>query len=260
MIANGYFPALSLVTGLFEVGAAVWILGTFRRTKMHPKYPNMPLPKCGPVSLYAGILLLVLAGYQFLEIMVCAKPEETLLARIAFADVVWLPPVALMLLSVIVKGSNEPNALPVWAHRAIHGSLLMALGLAIWVVVFPDFVVGTVCSAVIATFHHGTPFHHVYGGTYELGLAGLIFGSAIALKGIEGSTEAARVAKNHLVDLQTGTWGFMIPSFIAQIAIKDLDPSLPSLMCHFAGILAIFLLRIGIRDRKYTESKRASAA
>jgi hypothetical protein len=41
-----------------------------------------------------------------------------------------------------------------------------------------------------------------------------------------------------------------MPAFITQIIWRDLDPSLPSLMCHYAIILAIFLVRASLREQR----------
>ena len=80
-MANGYLPALSVVTGVVELGFAVWLFRTQGRR-------DIRLPLVG--------LLLVLAGYQFIEVFACADPTNTFLARLGFVDVVWLPPLYLI--------------------------------------------------------------------------------------------------------------------------------------------------------------------
>ena len=221
---NGYLPALSIVTGLVEVGFAAWLLrGPGRRDILNP--------------LIA--LLVVLAGYQFLEVFACADPENTLIARIAFADVVWLPPLGLWLLFRCAAPDH------VGLRRLGLGLFAFGGALALWVLLWTDFVVGTVCSTVIATYRHGSAFHHIYGASYELQLAGMVFGASVALSRLDD-----RQARAHIADLQMGVLGFMVPAFITQIAWRGLDPSLPSIMCHYAIVLAAFLLRIGLRERR----------
>ena len=223
-MTNGYLPALSVATGVVEVLIAIWLLRRGGRAAIQR-------PVIG--------LLLVLAGYQFIEVFACADPENTFLARLGFADVVWLPPLGVWLLIQC--------AAPAHAGLRKLGLALFAFsgGLAAWVMVYDDFIVGTVCSTVIATYRHGSAFHHIYGASYELQLAGMVFGASVALSHLDD-----RLSRQHIADLQMGVVGFMVPAFITQIAWQGLEPSLPSIMCHYAIILAAFLARLGLRESR----------
>lgn len=221
---NGYSPWLSLGTGLFEIIAAVWILrGTGR---MGTRWR-------------VSALLTVLAGYQFAEIFICNNPSNQFLARLAFADVVWLPPIGLSL--VRYWSGAKAN----WTRVAEGLTWAGAGALSIWMLLDTSFVVGTVCQAVLATYEHGTPFHHLFGGYYELVLCAMIFGAAVGM-----SKQSNAVDRAHLADLQMGVVGFVIPAMLTQIVWKGLDPSLPSIMCHYALILAILLTRAGRREQR----------
>lgn len=223
-MANGYSPLLSLLTGGFEVVLAVWVLYSPGRRR---------------VRHLVAALLVVLAGYQFAEIYVCARPTDLFAARIAFCDVLWLPSLALSLLVELTGTRSRPIRL------AVAFSWLFALFICVWMLVDRTFVVGTVCSTVIASFKHGTFFEHVFGGYYELALGALIVGGAFAMVQVDDRTTRA-----HIADLQIGIVGFMVPAFLAQVILVDLDPALPSLMCHFALVLALFLWRLMLRERR----------
>lgn len=221
---TGYSPALSILTAAFEIALVVVALRSRgRRSVLRP---------------VAG-LLLVLAVYQLLEVAVCSRPDDLLLARLAFCDVVWLPPLGQWL---ILQCSPSP---PRWLHRVVIGFFVGAGLLCVWVLADSSFLVGTVCSTVFATYEHGTPFHHVYGVFYEVGMGGTIVGAAIAMV-----HTADQDGRRHLADLQLGILGFMIPALFTQLVWKELDPSLPSIMCHYALVLAVLLGRVIRRERR----------
>jgi len=221
---NGYSPALSLITAAAEILLAVVALRSDGRRRV-----------LRPVAA----LLFMLAGYQLIEALVCTRPEDLLFARLAFCDVVWLPPLG----QWVVLSCGPPA--PRWVRRIVGGFFAGGAVLCVWVLADQSFVVGTVCSTVFATYEHGTPFHHVYGAYYHVGLGGMIVGAAYAMV---HSTDAGD--RLNLADLQIGTLGFMVPALVTQLTWKAMDPSLPSIMCHYAVVLAAFMVRIILRERR----------
>jgi hypothetical protein len=222
-MVNGYSPILSLVTAAVEVAAGVWALRS---------------PGRAAVRWPVAALQFVLAGYQLAEVFICAHPEDTLLARLAFVDVVWLPPMALTLLLTLSGGAGL-------ARVGVRTAWGAAAGLAAWMAVDRSFVVGTVCQVVLATYEHGTPFHHLFGAFYELCLGGIVFGAAFALPRVADAIDRA-----HISDLQIGVLSFMVPAMLTQIVWDELDPSLPSIMCHYALLFAIMLIRMTRREAR----------
>ena len=221
---NGYSPLLSLATGGVEIILAIWVLYSPGRKR---------------VRQLVAALFIVLAGYQFAEVFVCSRPTDLLAARIAFCIVLWLPAIALSLMLEFTGTASKT------LKNAVRFCWLFSVFICVWILVDQSFVIGTVCSTVIATFYHDTLFEHVFGIYYELGLGGIIVGGALAMVRIED-----KIARAHIADLQIGVVGFMIPAFLAQVVIADIDPSLPSLMCHFAIVLAFFLWRLMMRERR----------
>lgn len=224
--ANGYSPLLSLLTGLFEVGVAVWALtGPGRIAVLRP----------------VAALLVCLAGYQFLEILVCNDPEAILFARLGFIDVVWLPPLGLWLVAVFHALDGRAS---VWPRRIALATFAIASGLSVWIAVDRTFVATTVCDVVIASYKHGSDWHHLYGALYELGLGGIVFGGIWQSANLDDP-----VLRRHAGELAAGTAAFMVLAMLTQIVGK-LDPSLPSLMCHYALILAVLLASTVRRERR----------
>ncbi len=180
-----------------------------------------------------ALLLFVLAGYQLIEVMACHQTTVPTWARLGYVDVVWLPPISLWLLLQYIQPAS---ALP---RRLVQFSFAFAAGLSVLVFVDPAFVTGTVCQAVIATFGHTSPWYNLYGGFYEVGLFGIVFGGIHALVTLRDPIDRA-----HTADLVMGTAAFMILAYLTQVAAhKLIEPSLPSLMCHYALVLAILLRR-----------------
>ena len=221
---NGYSPVLSILTAAFELSAAVWVL----------RQPGRPV-----VLRQIAVMLVVLAGYQLCEVYVCARPEDLFRSRLAFSVIAWLPPLGLSLLATYAAPVSA------WAKRGVQACYAYALLMCVVVFMDPEFVVSTVCKAMLATFYHGTWFEHAYGIWYETSLCAILIGAAVAMTRLTDKT-----ARQHSADLQIGLLGFIIPAFLTQIVWVDLDISIPSLMCHYAIILAFFLVRTTVRERR----------
>ena len=225
LLENGYSPLLSLFTAAFELGAAAWVLRLGLETRMR--------------NLLIG-LFVILAGYQLAEIWVCNAPEDAFRARVAFCDVTWLPVLGLELVALVAGLKSA-----FW-KGVLRFQWVLAAGLCVWMMVDQSFVIGTVCSTVVATYLHGTPFHNVFGGWYETLMFAIVIGAGVGMV----RSESPKVRAT-LLDFQIGILGFTIPAFLAQLIFKKLDPSLPSLMCHFALILAVFMVRIARRESRH---------
>ncbi len=219
-----YFPALALCTAFFELAAATWV---FRS----PGRANVLRP--------TGLILIFLAGYQLLEAYACGNPSMTLVGRLALADVIWLPPLGVWL---IIQLAAPDDGL---FRRFGKGLFGIAGGLAAFILLDDQFVRRTVCQAVIATYHTPGPVYMFYGGFYQFGLMAMIFGAA---KGMIRSDDPS--VRRHLGDIQMGTIGFVLPALITEVVVPQSSTSTPSVMCHFAVVLAVFLVRMTVRERR----------
>jgi len=229
---NGYMPWLSLATAAFESGAMGWVLRGPGRREI--------------VGLTA-MLLAILAGYQLTEVWVCSHPEQLLRSKVAMCVIVWLPSVGLSLMGQCGGGVAG------WARVLLRLCYVCCGALCVWVLLDQTLLTGTACSAVLATFHlDAEPLQYIYGGFYQAGLVALMLGGAVVMRGCDDPVRRA-----HVADLQMGVIAFVVPAFLTQFAWKSLDPSLPSLMCHYALLLAIFLLRLSLRERRHALASNA---
>jgi hypothetical protein len=187
----------------------------------------------------AGILFL-LAGYQFAEVAVCARPSAMILSRLAYLVITWLPPLGLWLAAVLAARGGKvlrPVSL---------GYFAAAGGLSVWILADPGLVSRSVCELVLARYFPAAPFDVVYAAFYQTGLLAVVFGSGLA---IASSDDA--VARKHLANLQMGVLGFMFPAMAVRLIVAGRGDMLPSVMCHFAVILAASLVGLVVRERRW---------
>ena len=219
-----YSPLLAIITGVFEFIAALFVFSCPGRKRI--LYPT-------------GVLLLIMAGYQFSEVAVCYNPGQLLFARIAFFDITWLPPLAMWLGLQLIATRKKWMAIIPLTYFAV------GLALAVWVMVDPNCVTKSVCEIVIARYITLNLFEIVYTIYYQSGILVLIFGTAVGM--VYG---ADIVLRKHLANLQVGILGLVLPSLAVRILVSDSSGITPSVMCHFAFILAVSLVFLVFRERR----------
>jgi hypothetical protein len=221
-----YSPLLALVTGLLEIGAGAWILISRSPGRRRILFP-------------VGLIFLLLAGYQFAEIAVCARPENKFLTQLAFLDITWLPPLGLWLGGQISAPRNR------WIRTAAWVNIALALGMSIWVLADPEAITKSVCQVVIARYFPSRMFDRAYGLFYQGALVLTIFAGAASMAALDDP-----VRRRHWANLQTGLLGFMLPALAVSLLSPEPDGLLPSVMCHFAIVLAASLYVLALRERR----------
>lgn len=222
-----YSPILALATASFEIAVAVW---TIRG------------PGDRPLVRITTAILVLLAGYQIAEVVICANlGNPGFLPRFAFLDVTWLPALGLTLIARV----HQPRSSTLFGiGRAITAA---AAGIAIWILLDGSFASASVCSAVYARYTHAMPRFLVYAIYYWLGLSGMLLLSAYAI--VTGTNDHR---KRLMSQIFLGTAGFVLPSIAVSYFVPTVAGALPSIMCHFALILAFFLARmVAIERRKH---------
>ena len=225
-----YSSTLALITGISELLLAVWaakhvIKNNGRRTVMIP----------------VVAMLIFLAGYQLIEVLVCGNTENLFWSRLAFADIIWLPPLGVWFISAIAWPKNrlikQLSMLP----------FLMAAGLTIWVLASKNaLIAGTVCQAVVAAYQTNDTFLAAYGIFYQLGMLAMM---TLGVLGLAQKNNPNHKDRQHLLDITIGTLLFTFLASMAERAFPDIAVgATPSVMCHFAISLAIGLARITARE------------
>ena len=62
------------------------------------------------------------------------------------------------------------------------------------------------------------------------------------------------IDRRHWANLQTGILGFMLPALAVSLLSPEPDGLLPSVMCHFAIVLAVSLYFLALRERRTTSA------
>jgi hypothetical protein len=230
-----YSPALAIATALFEITVALWaFVGSGEKF----------------IIRTTSLILVLLAGYQLTEVGICANTAAAgFLPRLAFIIVTWLPPLGLLL----IAGLHRPRS------RLMDGTattmLAAALAIVAWIAIDRSFVHASVCSAVFARYTSIMPRFMVYSGFYWAGLLGMILFS-----GYGARTCVDQHRRRMLRYVFMGTLAFVLPSLAVSWYVPPTEGALPSIMCHFALLLAISLTRMIYVERKETEEQDTSPA
>ena len=228
-----YSPVLAIATAAFEVLVVGWAFATRLRAK-----PS------GVVAT-TGTILLLLAGYQIAEVAICADVSASgFLPRLAFIIVTWLPPLGLLLIAQLRRPRSGPT------YWSAYGMLAAAAGIVVWIAVDRSFATASVCNAVYARYAHAMPRFLAYSSFYWLGLAGMAL-----LSGRGAMTCRDPRRRRQLVLLFAGTLAFVLPSIALSWLVPATRGALPSILCHFALLLAAFLARLVYLEGKPAPSR-----
>ena len=231
-----YSPLLAIVTGLLEFGAAIWVFFGVCAGRKRILQP-------------VGLILLFLAGYQFAEVTVCTHLDKKIWTQLAFFDITWLPPLGLWLAAVLSAPRNR------WLKTAAYVDIALAAGFSIWILANPQAITKSVCELVIARYFPIKPFDVYYSLFYQVSLLVTIFGAAGGMAFAENI-----VLRKHLANLQLGLLGFLLPALAVRIMSPDAGGGLlPSVMCHFAVVLAASLFMLVLRERRAAQAPMTAA-
>jgi hypothetical protein len=226
-----YSPILSIFTATFEIAAAIWaFLGRGRKALLR----------------VAATVLLFLAAYQIIETILCSNPEGLrVFGRIAFMVVLWLPPTGLLLLSLLA-GSREK-----WLQIYTAVFYALALCIFIWLLVDRTPIGVSVCLVVFARYYDVIPsaLNLVYCGFYQLGLINMLFFSAILAVKTDDAFQRKLIGQ-----ILFGSLAFIIPALIVVNLFPIAEGTFSSILCHFALLLAIFIVRLIWLEKRHSSA------
>jgi len=190
----------------------------------------------------SAILLLILASYQILEIVICSISQNNLfLSQLAFMMIIWLPPIGVLLISFLFPIKK----------KLVFGYSLLLFGLSFLMVIRiifdQNFVTQTVCSVIFARFSNPKIIYIVYSALYQLGLLSMLFLSAY---GVINSKD--HLQRKLLGQILLGSMAFIIPAMLTVIVVPATNGALPSIMCHYALLLAVFISRLIYLENHFT--------
>jgi hypothetical protein len=222
-----YNPILSVATAGLEVGAAVWALrGPGRRPIIHT----------------VSAILFFLACYQIVEAIFCTGNPVTLafLPRLAFMVVAWLPPTGLLLVARLYPTKTRTLYNFSYFMFAVCSALVAGIAMD------KSFVTSTVCEVVFARYNSiQSPLLKAYGIFYQSGLFAMLLLSAYGVTICKEDHQRLLLGQVLL-----GSIAFIFPALVTVAVLPIADNALPSIMCHFALFLALFLTRLAWMEQK----------
>lgn len=228
-----YSPGLAIATAIFEVTIAIWALrGPGRK----------------PIIRTTSAILLLLAAYQLVEVLVCSRaPVYGFMPQMAFIVVTWLPPLGLLLIAQLSSTQAQIN------YAISYFMLAVAFSIVVWIAFDDRFVSDSVCNVVYAKYATPLPRFQIYSWFYWLGLFGMVVLSALGVRNADDFGQ-----QKLLRSVLLGSLGFIIPGVIVTRFVAPAEGALPSILCHFALVLAIFLARLINHERKNALSIRTA--
>ena len=220
-----YDPLLSLATASFEIMAAIWALhGPGRRAIVRP----------------ASTILLLLAGYQILEVLICSGSTASgALSQLAFVNVTWLPPMGVLLAARLCSTESRTGR---WFAA---GMFTLAFGFSVWIASHPGFASDPVCRIVFARYSHTSAAYLAYASFYWVGLAGMVLLSVRNV--LVSADDHLRMLSRQLL---IGSLAFILPSLMTSWIFPIPKGAFASIMCHYALLLAAFLARLLYLERQ----------
>lgn len=230
-----YSPGLAVATAFYEISIAFWALyGKGNRSIMRT----------------VATILALLATYQILEVAICVDTSVAgFLPQLAFIAVTWLPPLGLLLIAKLQLPRSTA------AYKSAYFMFAAASGMVLWITFDSAFVSSSVCRTLFASYTNPMPRFTVYAVFYWLGLVGMIVNSGYAMKNCHNPHR-----RRLLFQVFSGTVAFVVPSIALSGYVAPAGGSMPSVMCHFALVLALFLTRLIYLERRTEQEEQTAVA
>jgi len=208
-----FSPAVMIATLAIELSLAVFVFlrhGTTRFAKV------------------AGLVLILLATFQFAEYRICTGTGEVSLlwARIGFVAITLLPLAGLYLVSLV---SHKQHFLKLGYATA--GAFVL------YFLAVPKSIPGAICGGNYVLFDLSNDFYRLY-GLYYIGF--LLLGIWESLEQL-GTDQRQTRSRKTLRWLIAGYMSFMAPMGIVYLFVPETRNAVASIMCGFAIALAIIL-------------------
>ncbi len=229
MPMENYTPVIALATGLVEVSAFIFFFKAFKHGSRHLK------------TLVA--ILFFLAGYQLLEAYNCTYPNNPLMVRLSFIDITLLPVLGVYF-TYLTATSNRLN---IW--RVSFVFWLAASFFVLYFIFSPASVQIKSCQSFFATYSNSQPVYRFFGIYYQLGMLMMVVFSIYNMVNINNLQQRKLIA-----DFASGSVLFIIPSILISGFVTNYYYSMPSVMCHIALILSVFIIKALYREYKFSLS------
>ncbi len=201
------------LTFSFELLAAIWILMRYRLDRR---------------AILIILILVFLAVFQVAEYQVCAQAGAQIWARIGFIATALLIPLGTSLINAISQDElGKRLELVLW--------LIAALFIT-WFLLVPTSVAFVWCGGNYSIYHLAPVLGTLYGMYYFGALALMLLQINRRMH-----TRLSAAKARGLMGLGVGLSAFIIPTLVVNILDPTTVRAIPSILCGFAVVLAIFL-------------------
>ncbi len=163
--------------------------------------------------------------------------------------VIWLPPLGILLVAQLRAARSR-----VFTGVAA-GMFAAALGITVWILLDPGFASVSTCSVAFARYTSASSDLLAYGVFYWAGLFAMLVLSAW------GAVRATSPLERRSLGLVFGgSAAFIVPSILVAQFVGPAKDALPSVMCHFALLLAVALVEVVRVERKRSTRRESTKA
>lgn len=229
-----YNPTVSLFTAIIEFALSGYMLFKYRLAS---------------TRYFFAAVLIVLGAYQFSEFMLCKTSSPEAWATAGFAIYTFLPALGLHGTMTCLGRKSKPfifYALPAF--------------FVILAILYQDFILLSQCQVIFVTvrnalFQTGTLSQTLLFSLYTLYYAGFIMWSCILCL-IAFRREPNFNRKKILLMFPIGVIVMTLPTYILMVIFPTLNHRFPSVLCHFALLLALVGF-VGVRyEEKYIRENK----
>jgi len=220
-----FTPEVTAATCAIEIVLALWTWTQYRMTR---------------IGRLATGLLLLLAAYQFTELMICVGDGQfnDWWGRIGFVVITFLPIIGIHIASLI-EGELAPRGQQ-QSYRIFNKLIPYFYALAIVIsgafVLSPTLIADAQCSTSYIRYHY-TPLLFVFYGTYYTVFVATGFIYFVSLL-----NRTKGPALQACLWTSIGYLSFVVPTFIVTSVFPYMNIGFPSVLCGFAIFFAIILV------------------
>jgi len=212
-----YNPSVSLFTAFAEFFLSGFMLAKYRFAS---------------TRYFFAALLIMLGAYQFSEFMLCKSSLPEMWAMIGFVIYTCLPAIGLHgTMACLGKKSKL-----VFVYLLPVMFVLLAMS-------YSDFILLSQCQTIFVTVHNAlfrvtTPYQVTLFTLYNLYYGGFMFWSCMLCL-FASKKEPDLVRKKILLMFPVGVILMTLPTFVLLVLFPALNYRFPSVLCHFALLLAL---------------------
>lgn len=227
-----YNPSVSLFTAIAEFALSGYMLFKYRLAS---------------TRYFFAAVLIVLGAYQFSEFMLCKTNSPEAWATAGFVIYTFLPALGLHGTMTCLGRKTKPFFLYTFPIFFV----ILALS-------YPNFILLSQCQTIFVTVHNalfqtGNLSQTLLFSFYSLYYAGFIIWSCILCL-IVFKKEPNFNRKKVLLMFPIGVIFMTLPTYILMVMFPALNYRFPSVLCHFALLLALIGF-VGVRyEEKYLKN------